>query len=241
LMLEVDELSAHYGAIEALRSVTLRVDESEIVALIGPNGAGKTTTLASIMGLVRSKRGSIRFEGQEIGTMQTEDIVRRGLSLVPERRRLWGHLTVEENLRMGAAVRRRKGIEEDLEMLLDLFPILRERLHESAGHLSGGEAQQLAFARAIMSAPRLLLLDEPSLGLGPILVETLFRLVRDLRERGYTILVVEQNAARALDVADRAYLLRSGWVETHDAAERLRDDRTLLEAYLGARENGGRR
>jgi branched-chain amino acid transport system ATP-binding protein len=233
-MLELQGVTARYGAIEALHSVTLRVDEGEIVALIGPNGAGKTTVLASVMGLGPVVSGVIRFQGEDIRGRPTEEIVRRGIGLVPERRRIFTHLTVRENLRLGGASRRDGATAgEDLSDLLRLFPVLRERLDGPAGQLSGGEAQQLAIARAVMGAPRLLLLDEPSLGLAPVLVEAVFRLIADLRDRGHTILLVEQNAFRALERADRAYVLRNGTVEREGPAARLRDERDLVESYLG--------
>jgi branched-chain amino acid transport system ATP-binding protein len=234
-MLELEGVTARYGAIEALHSVSLRVEEGEIVALIGPNGAGKTTVLASVMGLGPLVAGTIRFEGEDIRRRPTEDIVRRGIGLVPERRRIFSQLTVRENLLLGGASRRdRTTAAEELSGLLELFPILKERLDAPAGQLSGGEAQQLAIARAVMGSPRLLLLDEPSLGLAPVLVESVFDLVADLRRRGYTILLVEQNAFRALELADRAYVLRNGSIETEGPAAKLRDERGLVEAYLGA-------
>ena len=191
-MLAVEGLVVKYGGIEALHGVSLRVDAGEIVGVLGPNGAGKSSALNGIIGLVRPARGHVAFEGGDITGRDTESIVRRGLALVPERRRLFGRLSVRDNLTLGAASRRDKAAaRQDLERVMDLFPVLRERLEQEAGLLSGGEAQQLAIARAMMSAPRLLLLDEPSLGLAPLLVEKVFELVQTLRDEGLTILVVE--------------------------------------------------
>jgi branched-chain amino acid transport system ATP-binding protein len=233
-MLDVANLTARYGAIEAVRGVSLHVEEGEIVAVIGPNGAGKTTILSAIMGLLQPAGGSIRFLDEDITRLPTEAIVRRGIGLVPGRRRLFTQLSVRENLRLGAAVRRdRDGIGRDLRAMLDLFPVLRHRLDGPAGHLSGGEAQQLALARTMMGSPRLLLLDEPSLGLAPVLVRTVFELVGQLRERGLTVLLVEQNAFQALEVADRAYVLRNGEVAMEERSDRLRSEQALLEMYLG--------
>lgn len=233
-MLAVEGLTVRYGAVEAVRSVSLRVDEGEIIALIGPNGAGKTTTLSAIMGLVRASEGHITFEGSDITHLPTEAIVARGISLVPERRRLFAHLTVRENLQLGATVHRRRARADGLlEDLLELFPVLAERMEQQAGFLSGGEAQQLAIARALMSRPRLLLLDEPSLGLAPKLVTAVFQLIRDLHARGTTVLLVEQNAFQALEIAQRAYVLRTGQIEIERTASELLDERLLLDSYLG--------
>jgi branched-chain amino acid transport system ATP-binding protein len=238
-MLAIDDLTVRYGAVEAVRGVSLGVERGEIVAVLGPNGAGKTTVLSTVMGLVRPAGGTVRFKGEDITGMDTELVVRRGLGLVPERRRIFKNLTVRENLRLGAAARQGKTTaDQDLAELLELFPILRERMQQLAGFLSGGEAQQLAIARAVIGAPELLLLDEPSLGLAPKLVEGLFTLVAHLRERGLTILLVEQNAYQALEIADRAYVLRSGQIEAACSADELRDEQELMQAYLGLR--GGR-
>ncbi len=197
-MLEVDDLEVRYGGITAVREVSLQVEEGEIVALLGPNGAGKSSTLGAIMGLVRPTCGQIRFRGADISRLQTEQIVRKGVALTPEGRRILTQLTVRENLALAAAGRRRRGnVEADLETILDRFPILRERLDTSAGTLSGGQAQQLAIARSLMSAPQLLLLDEPTLGLAPLIVDLIFDTIAELRNNGLTVLVVEQNAMRA--------------------------------------------
>ena len=204
------------------------------MAVLGPNGAGKSTILSSIMGLVQPTSGTITFDGHDITGYNTEAIVRRGLGLVPERRRLFKNLTVRENLRLGAAARHGRGnLAADQKLMLELFPILGSRMNQLAGFLSGGEAQQLAIARAIIGAPRVLLLDEPSLGLAPILVEALFDLIRGLRDRGYTILIVEQNAHQVLEFADRAYILRTGEIVMEAPAEDLQAEESLFAAYLG--------
>jgi len=234
-MLEVDGLVVSYGGIEALHGVTLRVEAGEIVGLLGPNGAGKSSTLAGIMGLVKPAAGSVRFEGAEIVGRGTENIVRGGLSLVPERRRLFGHLSVRENLLLGGASRKDKvAVRKDQERVMGLFPVLRERLDQEAGLLSGGEAQQLAIARALMSGPRLLLLDEPSLGLAPLLVDRVFELVRTLRDEGLTIFIVEQNAYQVLEFADRAYLLRNGAVVDEGTGAELLEREDLCAQYMGS-------
>jgi branched-chain amino acid transport system ATP-binding protein len=232
-LLEVRDLEARYGAVLAVRGLSLRVGEGEIVALLGANGAGKTTTLSCIAGLHRSRTGSISLSGEDLGKLAPERIVRRGVALTPEGRRLFASLTVAENLEIGAA-RARTGQEERRERLLDLFPILRERLRTPAGSLSGGEQQQLAIARSLMSSPRLLLLDEPTLGLAPKLVTAVFGLIARLRdEEGLSILLVEQNVHQALDVCDRAYVLRTGSLEAEGTPTELRASRSIEQAYLG--------
>lgn len=243
-MLSVVGLTTRYGAIEAVRSVSLEVAEGEIVAVLGPNGAGKSTILASIMGLVKPASGTVTFDGRTITGLDTESIVRMGLGLVPERRRLFKNLSVRDNLRLGAAGRHGRGdLASDEALLMELFPILRDRMDQLAGFLSGGEAQQLAIARAIIGAPRMLLLDEPSLGLAPILVEAVFDMIRSLRDRGYTILIVEQNAYQALEFAGRAYILRQGQIAIESTGAALREDQSLFSAYLGLKApaaTGGR-
>jgi branched-chain amino acid transport system ATP-binding protein len=228
--------------LEAVHSVSLTVAEGEIVAVLGPNGAGKSSVLGSLMGLVKPAGGTITFSGRNITGMETEAIVRLGLGLVPERRRLFTNLTVRDNLRLGAAARKdRAQAERELVDLLELFPILADRMDQLAGFLSGGEAQQLAIARAIMGAPRMLLLDEPSLGLAPLLVEAVFAMIARLRsERGLTMLLVEQNAVQVLDIVDRAYVIRSGVIQMEASACELADERSMLRAYLGLREEGVR-
>ncbi len=231
-MLSVEALTVRYGAVEAVRAVSLRVDEGETVALVGPNGAGKTSVLSAVVGLVPAASGRIVFQGADITRTSTESIVRRGIALVPEHRRLFRNLTVRENLELGATA---AGDGADVrERLLERFPVLAARIDQQAGYLSGGEAQQLAIARALVARPKLLLLDEPSLGLAPLLVEEVFRLVGELREQGMTILLVEQNAYMALEVADRAYVMRTGELDAERAARDLLDEEALLRSYLGA-------
>ncbi len=235
VMLAVDDLVVKYGGIEALHGISLRVDAGEIVGVLGPNGAGKSSALNGIIGLVRPARGRVEFEGSDITGHDTENIVRGGLALVPERRRLFGRLSVRDNLALGAASRRDKEVAgQDLERVMDLFPVLRERLEQQAGLLSGGEAQQLAIARAVMSGPRLLLLDEPSLGLAPLLVDKVFGLVRALRDEGLTILIVEQNAYQVLEFADRAYVLRNGAIVDEGRGTELLERKDLRAQYLGS-------
>jgi branched-chain amino acid transport system ATP-binding protein len=236
-LLSVEGLVSRYGPIEAVHNVSLHVNEGEIVAILGPNGAGKSTILGSIMGLVKPAAGHVRFQGREVTGFDPETVVRLGIGLVPEGRRLFKQLSVSDNLRLGAATRKDKQeTQKDLDLMFELFPILRERRGQLAGFLSGGEAQQLAIARTVMTAPRLLCLDEPSLGLAPLLVEAVFDLLRHLRDRGYTILLVEQNALQVLEFVDRAYILRNGEIIKEAQAGALGDERELLQAYLGVRE-----
>jgi branched-chain amino acid transport system ATP-binding protein len=236
-LLEVRGLTARYGPVVAVRDVSLRVAEGEIVALLGANGAGKTTTLMSIVGLHRARTGTIELDGSEIGHLPPERVVRRGVGLAPEGRRVFAGLTVADNLRLGAAAAGRARDDGRRERLLELFPALRQRLRLPAASLSGGEQQQLAIARALMSGPRLLLLDEPTLGLAPKLVRLVFDLIARLRdEEGVTILLVEQNVHQALRVCDRAYLMRVGAIEAEGTPEELRRDRRVQAAYLGVPE-----
>ena len=233
-LLVVSNLSGGYGELKAIRAVDLSVSNGEVVALLGPNGAGKTTILRAILGFLRINGGDIVFDGRSMLGMAPERIARSGIALVPEGRRILGSLTVAENLRLGAVSRESKdGMEADLESILDRFPVLRRYYRGSAGTLSGGEQQQLAVARALMASPRLLLLDEPSLGLAPVLTATVFGILRDLKEEGVTMLLVEQNAELALGLADRAYVLRTGRIVGHGSSDRLRSDRDLADAYLG--------
>jgi branched-chain amino acid transport system ATP-binding protein len=233
-VLELREVTTRYGAVTALDAVSLRVDEGELVALVGPNGAGKTTLLNTVAGLLRPAAGSIELRGERIAGAEPATLVRRGLALVPEHRRIFKDLTVEENLKLaGASVAARVRRERVHEVAID-FPVLREKWRVSAGYLSGGEAQQLAVARALMCDPQLLLLDEPTLGLAPTLVDTVFELLVRLRAGGRTILVVEQNAHRALAIADRGYVLRSGRMVAEGAGAVLADDPQLFESFLGA-------
>ena len=236
-MLEVRELETRYGKVAAVRGVSLDVNEGEIVCLIGPNGVGKTTTLLSIVGLVRSSGGEIRFLGRSLTHLPPEKIVGRGVGLVPEGRWILAEMTVHDNLLMGAYSRRKekREIAEDVERVGETFPILRERSRQLAGTLSGGEQQMLAIARALMARPRLLLMDEPSLGLGPLIIEEIFRVIGELRARGTTILLVEQNAHQALQLADRAYVMELGRIVLSGPAAQLREHELLRKAYLGVR------
>lgn len=233
-MLVVNNIFARYGAITALRGVSLEVKEGELVALIGVNGAGKTTVLSTIAGIMKPVQGTITFLGVSIAGSSPENITRKGIALVPEGREIFSSLTVEENLRLGAFIRgNRAEYAEDLKTTFQLFPILGERINQPGGTLSGGEQQQLAIARALMSHPKLLMLDEPSLGLAPALVDQIFELVSVLHQRGTTILLVEQNVDRTLDIADRAYLLNTGRVQMSGAPETLRSHVDIESVYLG--------
>lgn len=233
-MLEIKELHTYYGNIHALKGVSLQVTQGEIVTLIGSNGAGKTTTLRTIQGLLRPREGSILFEGNSLETLSTQAIVRLGISQSPEGRLIFPRMTVQENLDMGAFSRRDSlGIKSDIERVLHLFPRLKERINQKAGTLSGGEQQMLAIARALMARPRLLLLDEPSMGLAPMLVTQIFSIIQDINEQGTTILLVEQNARMALTVAHRGYVLQTGQIVLAGTAQDLQSNETVRKAYLG--------
>ncbi|MCX5518232.1 ABC transporter ATP-binding protein [Kaistia defluvii] len=236
-LLRVDNLEVNFGAVRALKGVSLDVYEGEVIALVGANGAGKSTTLRSISGLARAKSGTVTFAGTVINKRTAPQIVRLGIAHSPEGRRLFGGLSVAENLRLGACTRSDpEGVARDTEKMFVLFPILRERWRQLAGTLSGGEQQQLALARALMAAPRLLLLDEPSLGVAPLLVRHIFDALAELKRQGMTMLLVEQNIALALELADRAYVLRTGKVALSGIASELRVDDRVAQAYLGAAE-----
>ena len=233
-MLSINNIHTRYGAIKALRGITLEVQEGEMVALIGVNGAGKSTTLATIAGVLRPVEGTITFLGESIVGKPPETIARKGISLVPEGREILASLTVEENLRLGAFIRRNhQEYLKDVEENFALFPILKERLRQLGGTLSGGEQQQLAIARALMSHPRLLMLDEPSLGLAPLIVDQIFDLIKTLHNRGVTILLVEQNVERTLEIVDRAYLLHTGTIQTSGSAKQVRSQVDIEGVYLG--------
>ena len=232
-MLEVSGLTTRYGEISALRNASLLVGAGEVVGLIGPNGAGKTTLLNTLAGLLEPSEGGVTFDGEDVTGSSPERLLRMGLALVPEHRRIFGDLTIEENLRIGGIIvstRRRQSL---LEEMAEQFPVLRQKWTTAAGFLSGGEAQQLAIARALMSEPRLLMMDEPSLGLAPVMVDVVFELISSLRDRGRTLLVVEQNATRMLDLADRAYVMRSGAVVAEGTGADLRADDQLFDTFLG--------
>jgi len=232
-MLEVAGLTTKYGAISALREASLSVGAGEVVGLIGPNGAGKTTLLGSIAGLLPSDAGTITFDGTDITTASPEKILKAGLALVPEHRRIFTDMTVEENLKVGGVTRSASERTELLDEVSELFPVLREKWDTAAGYMSGGEAQQLAIARALMSKPKLIMMDEPSLGLAPILVDLVFELIDTLRSQDRTILVVEQNATRMLKAADRAYVLRSGEVVATGTGAELLDRSDLFDTFVG--------
>ncbi|UDY22432.1 ABC transporter ATP-binding protein [Nocardioides sp. Kera G14] len=233
-MLELKDVHVSYGNIAAVKGLSLTVNEGEIVTLIGSNGAGKSTTLRTISGLLRPKKGQVTFEGKAIQGMPADRIVNLGIAQSPEGRRIFPRMTVAENLDLGAFLRKDKAaVAEDMEAMLELFPRLRERLHQKAGTMSGGEQQMLAVARAQMTRPKLLLLDEPSMGLAPVLVDLIFATIRRIREQGTTVMVVEQNARAALSIADRAYVLESGSLKLEGAARDLRNDPEITKAYLG--------
>jgi branched-chain amino acid transport system ATP-binding protein len=233
-LLEVDDIRAHYGTIEALKGVSLSIDEGEVVTLIGSNGAGKSTTLRSISGLTPASAGTIRFRGEEITRVPTQAIIARGIAMAPEGRHVFPRMTARENLDLGAHRRRGPEVEEDLERVYSLFPRLKERERQKAGMMSGGEQQMLAIGRALMARPRLLMLDEPSMGLAPILVERIYDTIREINRDGVTVLLVEQNANYALDIAARGYVLETGRIAVADASAKLRDDPEVQRAYLGA-------
>jgi branched-chain amino acid transport system ATP-binding protein len=232
-VLEVDQVTTRYGAITALAEASLEVSTGQVVVLVGPNGAGKTTLLNTVAGLLRPASGTIRFEGADVTNAEPASLVRRGLALVPERRRIFKDLTVEENLRLASITRPPPSRRARLEEMADLFPVLRVKWNISAGFLSGGEAQQLAVARALMSDPKLLLLDEPTLGLAPSLVDVVFELLKTLADQGRTLLVVEQNAKRALELADRGYVLRTGRIVASGTGAELAQRTDLFEAFMG--------
>ncbi|HEV3157445.1 MAG TPA: ABC transporter ATP-binding protein [Candidatus Baltobacteraceae bacterium] len=233
-MLEISSLTAHYGHIRALHNVSLKVDEGEIVTLIGANGAGKTTTLRAISGLIRATSGNIHFAGKNLLAYSPDQIVRLGVGQSPEGRRVFSRMSVRENLELGAYTRTSKaGIAEDFEKVLTLFPRLGERLDQKSGTMSGGEQQMLAMGRALMSRPRVLLLDEPSLGLSPILVQTIFKIIKDINARGTTILLIEQNARQALSIATRGYVLEVGEIVFEDNSANLMASEAVRAAYLG--------
>ena len=234
MMLEVEELHAGYGAIEVLKGISLRVNKGEIVTLIGANGAGKTSTLMTICGCVPTRAGSVTFRGENLRAVPAHEIVKRGLVQSPEGRKIFPRLTVQENLEMGAFTRRDKpGIAKDLARVLELFPILADRRGQAGGTLSGGEQQMLAVGRALMTRPRLLLLDEPSLGLAPLIVARIFEVIKQLNSEGVTILLVEQNARMALKLAHRGYVLETGRIILHDDAAALLKNPSIQAAYLG--------
>ena len=232
-ILNVENMNVYYGAIHAIKGISFHVDQGEVVTLIGANGAGKSTTLQTVSGLLRSRTGSIQFCGENISNVPRHKIVEKGLAQVPEGRRIFLQMSVEENLEMGAYTQSAAGVDADLEKVYAQFPRLKERRRQIAGTLSGGEQQMLAMGRALMSRPKLLMLDEPSMGLAPLLVEQIFDIIRQLHADGTTILLVEQNAQAALAVADRGYVLETGRVVTEGTGAELLESDTIRKAYLG--------
>ncbi|EJU25331.1 ABC transporter ATP-binding protein [Selenomonas sp. CM52] len=234
IMLKIDNIHVYYGAIHALKGVSLEVHKGEIVTLIGANGAGKSTTLRTVSGLLAPKSGGISFLGENIAGMPAHEIVKHGISQVPEGRRIFAEMSVQENLEMGAFTRKDKaGVEKDFEIVYNRFPRLKERRKQQAGTLSGGEQQMLAMGRALMSRPKLLLLDEPSMGLAPLLIKEIFSIIEDINREGTTVLLVEQNANMALSIAHRAYVMETGRITLQGAAKELAASEDVRKAYLG--------
>ncbi|MFC4769353.1 ABC transporter ATP-binding protein [Effusibacillus consociatus] len=233
-VLELSQVDAYYGKIQALKGIALSVKQGEIVTLLGSNGAGKSTTLKTISGLVRARNGSIRFMGEEISKLTPHEIVELGIVHVPEGRRIFTSMSVTENLELGAFTKRKdpKFIKRTLEHVFELFPRLKERRNQKAGTFSGGEQQMLAIGRAIMSDPKLLMLDEPSMGLAPIVVQDIMKIIKKINEQGTTVLLVEQNAKAALKLAHTGYVIETGQITMHDRAEKLREDDSIIKAYL---------
>lgn len=232
-ILKVEDINVYYGSIHAIKGISFEVQEGEVVTLIGANGAGKSTTLNAVSGLLRSKTGSISFLGESLAKVPSHKVVAKGLALVPEGRRIFLQMTVQENLEMGAFTQKGSGIQQDLEMVYELFPRLKERYKQMAGTLSGGEQQMLAVARGLMSRPKILLLDEPSMGLAPIIVNQIYDLIRQIRDSGITVLLVEQNARKALGICDYAYVLENGKINLSGAGDELLRSDAVRKAYLG--------
>jgi branched-chain amino acid transport system ATP-binding protein len=233
-ILELRNVSTHYGLVAVLREVDMQIFPGEMVCLLGGNASGKSTTLKTVLGYVTPSEGEVIFEGERISGLSTSEIVRRGISMVPENRRLFADMSVDENLQLGAYLRNDKdGVARDREQVLETFPRVRERLKQKAGTLSGGEQQMVAMGRALMADPKVLLMDEPSMGLAPVLVEQVFEIIKKIRELGRTVFVVEQNANMALSIADRGYVIQTGEVVLSDTAEALRNDPQMRQAYLG--------
>lgn len=234
-LLNVSGVNTYYGNIQVLKKMDLHVDEGEIVTILGANGAGKTTTMKTIAGLLKPKAGKVEFLGENITGMRPDQLLRKGIALVPEGRAILSGMTVLENLEMGAYHRKDAGVEADMERVMDQFEILRERQEQIAGTLSGGQQQMLAIARALLSKPKLLLLDEPSMGLAPLIVTDIFNIIRDINKSGTTVLLVEQNAKQALKVADRGYVLEVGELVANGTSKELQEDTKIADAYLGKR------
>jgi branched-chain amino acid transport system ATP-binding protein len=232
-LLEVSDIHTHYGAIEALKGVSLEVEEGEVVTMIGSNGAGKSTTLRSISGLTPASSGTVRFQGEDITRLPAHEVVGLGMALCPEGRHCFARMSVRENLDLGAYLRSGAEVSEDLERVYDLFPRLKERERQKAGTMSGGEQQMLAIGRALMARPKLLMLDEPSMGIAPVLVQRIYETIKEINRQGISILLVEQNANYALDIATRGYVLETGRVALADDSAQLRDNPDVQRAYLG--------
>lgn len=233
-ILEVENIHSYYGNIHALKGVSLTVEKGEIVTLIGANGAGKSTTLRTIVGLIKPREGRVLFDGEDLARFKAHDLIHKGMSMVPEGRAIFSRLTVSENLEMGAYTRKSSPeLTKDLDLVFTLFPRLKERRNQVGGTLSGGEQQMLATGRALMSHPRLLLMDEPSMGLAPVLVESIFDTITQINKEGTTVLLVEQNALMALSVAKRGYVMQTGEIVLQDSAEKLRNNKTVQKSYLG--------
>jgi branched-chain amino acid transport system ATP-binding protein len=232
-MLKITGLETYYGNIQALKGIDIEVTQGEVVTIIGANGAGKTTTMKSMAGLLKPKKGKIEFLGEDVTGMRPDQLLSRGISLVPEGRAMLSKMTVQENLEMGAFLRKDAEVKKDIEKVMDRFPILRERKNQFAGTMSGGQQQMLAIARALMSRPKLLLLDEPSMGLAPLIVADIFRIVKEINQEGTTVLLVEQNVRQALKVAHKGYVLETGKIITSGSSTDLLNDPKVKEAYLG--------
>ncbi len=232
-LLKVSGIETYYGKIQALKGVSLEVEQGKIVTILGANGAGKTTTMKTIAGLLKPKNGTVEFLGENVTGLRPDQLVKKGISLVPEGRAILSGMTVLENLEMGAYQRKDKEIAKDLDTVMERFPILKERKSQLGGTLSGGQQQMLAIARALLSKPKLLLLDEPSMGLAPLIVADIFKIIREIKDAGTTVLVVEQNAKQALKIADYGYVLETGKVIIHGPAQDLLEDPRIVEAYLG--------
>ncbi len=233
-MLKLSHVDTHYGPIQVLSDVNVEINPGQITCLLGGNASGKSTTLRTVIGMVRPTRGTIEFNGERVDGLNTQQLVERGISMVPENRRIFGRMTVQENLDMGAYLRSDKdGIRQDIDRVLSLFPRLRERIGQLGGTMSGGEQQMLAMARALMSRPSLLLMDEPSMGLSPLFVQQVFDIIQEISRQGTTIFVVEQNANMALSIADRGYVLQTGKIVLADTADNLRENKMMRQAYLG--------
>ena len=236
-LLKVSGIETFYGKIQALKGVSLEVEQGKIVTILGANGAGKTTTMKTIAGLIKPKTGTIEFLGENVTGLRPDQLVKKGISLVPEGRAILSGMTVMENLDMGAYQRKDKEVEKDLEDVMKRFPILKERKNQLGGTLSGGQQQMLAIARALLARPKLLLLDEPSMGLAPLIVAEIFKIIKEIKDAGTTVLVVEQNAKQALKIADYGYVLETGKVIIHGKAKELLEDPRIVEAYLGRKSN----